>query len=95
MDTASSRFPSGALRRVLVQARTDPRLEAIARSLHLDLADESVWQRVLGQAERNYQRGLVAASGLDSVVGPEEGGVWLSHRHAAAAISAYQAIDRL
>lgn len=94
MDTASSRFPNAALRRILVQARTDPRVEAIARSLHLDLADESVWQRVLGQAERDYQRRLVESPGLGSVVGPREGGVWLSYRHAAA-ISAYQAIDRL
>lgn len=94
MDTASSTLPSGALRRALVQARTDPQVEAIARSLHVNLADESVWQRILGQAERNYQLGLAAASGLNSGAGPEEGAVSLSYSHAAA-ISAYQTIDRL
>lgn len=91
MDIAPPRLPVGALHKELIQARTDPRVEAIARSLHLDLTDESVWQRVLGQAERNYQRGLVAASIVDSVAGSVQD----CAGHAAAAISAYQAIDRL
>jgi len=91
MNIASPRLHFGALHRELIQARTDPRVEAIARSLHLDLTDESVWQRVLGQAERNYQRGLVAASIVDSVASPAQGRAG----HSAAAISAYQAIDRL
>jgi hypothetical protein len=95
MDTASSSFSSGALQRALSQARIDPRVGQIALSLHVDLADESVWQRVLGQAERNYQLGLAAAARLDPVSTPGEEGDWQTDRHAAAAIAAYQAINRL
>lgn len=95
MDILPPRTQAVALRRALVQARTDPRVEAIARSLHLDLTDESVWQRILGQAERNFQRGLEAASRLEPVASSVVCGDWPSNRHAQAAISAYRAIDRL
>ena len=95
MDSELPKLPAGALRTELIQDRTDPRVVAIAGSLHLDLADESVWQRILGQAECNYQREIADATRLDSVANSTEGHDGLLCRHAAAAISAYQATEKL
>ncbi len=77
----------------LAEARNDPRVVAIARSLRLDLANDSLWQRVLVQAEQNYRR----EEGGDSIAvgGLEQAGSVETNRrlHSRSAIAAYAMVE--
>jgi hypothetical protein len=94
--TANLPRPSvAALRTALARARMDPRVEAISRSLRLDLADESLWQRVRGQAELNHQLFVVGASGERGSSSQEQcTGGW-HRRDTMGAIAAYEAMAKL
>ncbi len=83
------------LRETLARARMDPRVEAISRSLRLELAEESLWLRVRGQAELNLQQFVAGASwGRESASQEQSTGGW-HRRDTIRAIAAYEAMARL
>jgi hypothetical protein len=84
-----------ALHMALDQARRDPNVEAISRSLGLDLADESLWLRIRGQAELNHQRQAAGASDFRVFASLEKGSKVSRHSYIGNAIAAYEAIGRL
>lgn len=94
--TANLPGPSvAALRTALARARMDPKVEAISRSLRLDLADESLWLRVRGQAELNLRHFVVGASGNREAASQKQSTGGRRRRDAMEAIAAYEAMARL
>lgn len=95
MTIEATRPAADTLRRALDQARMDPRVEAISRSLRLDLTTESLWLRVRGQAEANHQKLAQGKSQPEELPDPATGPGGLRRRYAIDAMAAYAAVSRI
>lgn len=95
MVDTSPQTPVDTLTMALAGARLDPRVEAISRSLGLNLADESLWQRVRGDTVRNHQLLRVAGSSPEVLSIAVKGTTGLSRNYIIGALAAYEVISRL
>lgn len=95
MADASLKSSADALRMAVAGARLDPRVEAISRSLGLNLSDESLWQRIRGDAERHHQLLIAGGSSPEMFPDPDKGTTGLRQSYIIDALAAYEAISRL
>lgn len=95
MTTETTQPSVDALRTALDQARLDPRVEAISRSLRLDLTAESLWRRVRGQAELNHRVFGEGESKLEPFPCADKYPGCLRRQYVVDAMAAYAAISRI
>lgn len=95
MAIQATRASADALHAALDQARADPRVLAISRSLGLDLSTASLWLRVRGRAEANLQEVAMDNLKLEALPDPVTGSGRSHQRYAVDAIAAYATVSRI
>jgi hypothetical protein len=94
MTFEATRPAADTLRMTLDQARVAPRVEAVSRSLRLDLSTESLWWRVRDQAEAIHQELTRGNSQPELTHDPATGPGGLRRRYVVDAMAAYAAVSR-